>query len=93
MRNYEVVFIFRTDADNYKVGLEKVKEELAKAGANILKEEDMGDRELAYQIKKEARGHYVLLDIEVAPDKIVSIEKDIKLFNEVLKFLFIKKEQ
>ena len=92
MRNYEVVFIFRTEADAYNGGLEKVKEEFNKAGANIVKEDDMGDRELAYQIKKESRGHYYLFNIEVAPDSIIKIEKDLKLFNEVLKFMFVKKD-
>lgn len=93
MRNYEVVFIFRTEADAYKGGLEKVKEEFVKAGANIVKEDDMGDRELAYPIKKESRGHYYFFDLELKPDQIITIEKNVKLFNEVLKFLFVKKDQ
>ena len=92
MRNYEVVFIFRTEADAYNGGLEKVREEFKNAGANIVKEDDMGDRELAYQIKKESRGHYYFFDVELTPDSIVKIEKDIKLFNEVLKFMFVKKD-
>ena len=92
MRNYEAVFIFRTEADAYNGGLEKVREEFKKAGANIAKDDDMGDRELAYQIKKESRGHYHFFDIELKPDTIVKIEKDIKLFNEVLKFMFVKKD-
>jgi small subunit ribosomal protein S6 len=93
MRNYEVVFIFRTEVDAYKSGLEKVKEEFNKAGATIVKENDMNDRELAYQIKKESRGHYHFFDLEIKPDQIVSIEKNIKLINEVLKVLFVKKDQ
>lgn len=93
MRNYEVVFIFRTEADAYNGGLEKVKEELKKAGANIVKEDDMGDRELAYQIKKESRGHYYFFGFELTPDSIIKIEKDLKLHNEILKFMFVKKEK
>ncbi|MBI9108385.1 MAG: 30S ribosomal protein S6 [Spirochaetales bacterium] len=93
MRNYEVVFIFRTEVDAYKSGLDKVKEELQKAGATIVKEDDLGDRELAYPIKKESRGHYHFFDLELKPDQIVQIEKNIKLISEVLKFLFVKKEQ
>jgi small subunit ribosomal protein S6 len=53
----------------------------------------MNDRELAYQIKKESRGHYHFFDLEIKPDQIVSIEKNIKLINEVLKVLFVKKDQ
>lgn len=92
MRNYEVIFIFRTEADAYNGGLAKVKEEFSKAGANIVKEDDMGDRELAYQIKKESRGHYYFFNVELEPDSIIKIEKDLKLFNEILKFMFVKKD-
>jgi small subunit ribosomal protein S6 len=93
MRNYEVVFIFRTEADAYNSGLEKVKKEFTEIGANIVKEDDMGDRELAYQIKKESRGHYYLFNLELEPDSILKIEKDLKLMNEVLKFMFVKKDK
>lgn len=92
MRNYEAVFIFRTEADAYNGGLEKVKEELNKMGATIVKEDDMGDRELAYQIKKESRGHYYFFELEIKPDSIIKIESHVKLFNEVLKFMIIKKD-
>ncbi len=92
MRNYDAVFIFRTEADAYKGGLEKVKEEFSKVGAVITKEDDMGDRELAYLIKKESRGHYYLFDVQLAPDSIAKIDKAVKLFNEVLKFMFVKRD-
>jgi len=49
MRVYEAVLIFRTDSDLLAGGREFVKS-LFSGGCKVLKEEDMGDRLLAYQV-------------------------------------------
>jgi small subunit ribosomal protein S6 len=92
MRTYELVVIFRHENDHYTKGLDFVRNELKNFGASILKEEDMGERNLAYPIKKQDRGHYILFNIEFGPDKVVEIDKSFKLQTEVLKFLFIVQE-
>lgn len=92
MRTYEVVFIFRHENDSFTKGLEFVRNELKSNGANILKEEDMGERTLAYPIKKQDRGHYVLFNTEFAPEKVAEVDKIFKLQTEILKFLFIVQE-
>jgi len=92
MRSYEVVFIFRHEIDLFTKGLEFVRNELKAYGANIVKEEDMGERNLAYPIKKQDRGHYTLFNIEFGPDKVAEIDKSFKLQTEILKFLFIVQE-
>lgn len=92
MRNYEAVFIFRPEEDVYKKGLELMREELKKAEAVISKEEDMGIRELAYPIKKEANGHYHCFYIEGKPESIAGLDRTIRLTKEVLKHLFVRKD-
>lgn len=92
MRNYEAVFIFRPEDENYKTGLASVTEELKKAGAVISKEEDMGPRELAYPIKKETRAHYYCFYAQINPESIIGIEKAVKLNKDVLKYLFVRKD-
>jgi small subunit ribosomal protein S6 len=92
MRTYEVVVIFRHEQDHYTKGLEFVRNELKTQGGNLLKEEDMGERTLAYPIKKQDRGHYVLFNVELPAPKVIEIDKILKLQNEILKFLFIVQE-
>ncbi|MBI9101373.1 MAG: 30S ribosomal protein S6 [Spirochaetales bacterium] len=92
MRNYEAVFIFLPEDESYKSGLEAVKEELKKAEAVISKEDDMGTRELAYPIKKETRAHYYCFYAEIKPEAIIGIEKAVKLNKNVLKYLFVRKD-
>jgi len=92
MRNYELITIFNTKANGYETGLESVKAILSKRKANVLKEEDMGDKELAYEVKGEQRGHYHLFNIEADPEMIHTMDEDLKLASTVLKFLFVNKE-
>lgn len=92
MRNYELMTLFNTKNNGYVTGLEQVKEILKKWKANIVKEEDMGDRELAYEVKGEQRGHYHLFNIEFDPENLLKIDGDLKLNQILLKFLFVKKE-
>ena len=91
MRKYEAVIIFNTDEGNFEKGKEIVKTQFEELGINLTKEEDMGERKLAYLIKKHDRGHYYLYEFESAPEKIKQFEKSLKLKNEVLKMLIVKK--
>jgi small subunit ribosomal protein S6 len=92
MRTYEVVFIFRHEDELFKKGLDFARNELKNQGAEILKEEDMGEKTLSYLIKKQDRGHYILFNAKLPPDKIIEADKVFKLQNEILKFLFIVQE-
>ena len=93
MRNYEVMTVFQTKEDIFSKGKEVVREELVKAGAEITKEEDLGERDLAYPVKKQTRGHYILFEAAIKPEKIADIDKSLKLHGEVMKYLFVRKEE
>ena len=93
MRKYEVTFIFRTEEDRMAAAKEAVKSILEKKSAKILKEEDLGERTLAYEIKKQSRGRYFFYELEMDGTQIDSAEKEIRLNSDVLKFLFVKADQ
>lgn len=93
MRKYELVCLFKTKEDNYAKGLEAVKALLTEAGAEFLKEEDMGDRSVAYPIKKEDRSHYHFFFIKLDGSKIANLDDQFKLREELLKYLFVKSEK
>jgi small subunit ribosomal protein S6 len=52
----------------------------------------MGDRELAYIVKKEERGHYHLLNFQAEPSAIIKLDADLKLVKGILKYLIVKAE-
>ena len=92
MRKYELVALFPSEEELFRQGKEAVVAELAKNGAHDVKEEDMGDRLLAYSIKKRDRGHYVLFTMDYDPQKIVQAERAFKLNQNLLKYLFVRAE-
>lgn len=80
---YEIVFITRQDitpkeVDSITSNISKVLEE---NGGKIARKEYWGLRTLAYKIKKNAKGHYVMLHIESEFPAIAEIERIMK-FNE-----------
>jgi small subunit ribosomal protein S6 len=91
MRKYEATFIFEPEEEVFKASKETVTKEMEKAGAKLLSTTDMGERELAYEIKKKSNGHYVLFEIETNPENLKPLDKVFKLQAGILKYLFVKK--
>lgn len=93
MRKYELMTIFPLEEDKYKKGLDAVKAILSQFGAEIVKEEPFGDRDLTYVVKKQKRGRFVLLNVKLNPAKIVEIDTQFKLNNELIKYMFVQVEE
>ena len=89
MRTYELVCAFRMKEGQDVAGIEAVKAILKDAEAAVKSEEDMGDRELAYEIDKETRGRYRLFNVELDQEKLPKIEAALKLRTEILRYLFV----
>jgi small subunit ribosomal protein S6 len=92
MREYELMLLFQTEEESFKKGLEKAKAVLADNGAEISKEEDREEKTLAYPVKKQERGHYYLIELKLEPAKVLEIDKTFKLHEDILKFMFVKKD-
>lgn len=90
MRNYEIVAAFRVRENQYQAGLEALKGLLQKHEMVITSEKDMGDRELAYPVRKEERGHYHLINFQSKTSEILKLDADIKLMKEILKYLIVR---
>jgi small subunit ribosomal protein S6 len=93
MRQYELMVIFPLEEDQYKEGREHLLSDLNANGAEIEKTDEIGDRDLAYEIKKRRRGRYVLFTLKLDPVKIVTLDRIFKLNANVLKYLFIKVDE
>jgi small subunit ribosomal protein S6 len=93
MRKYEAVLILRPESEHVAGGREFVKGLFSGEGCTITKEQELGDRELAYEIKKNKRGFYLLYELETEPASIQAFDKSLKLRGEILKYLFVRSEQ
>jgi len=90
MRRYELVVIFPMEEDQHRAGRELVLSDLAANGVEIEKTDELGDKALAYEIKKRKQGKYVLLTIKADPAKIIILDRIFKLNANLLKYLFVR---
>ncbi|MGB1863705.1 MAG: 30S ribosomal protein S6 [Candidatus Puniceispirillum sp.] len=95
MRLYESVFIARQDVSSTQV--EAMADEFAgiitSAGGSIKKREYWGLRTLAYRIKKNRKGHYVMFNLETDSDTLKEYERIMGLNEDVLRFMNIRIEE
>jgi small subunit ribosomal protein S6 len=87
MKKYEGLFILKpnlTEEESGKLSA-AVAEVITKNGGKIDRKEDMGLRDLAYQIKKEKKGRYLLVYFTADPQAISAMEKAYKLNESILR--------
>ena len=92
MRQYELTVIFPVEEDQHKPGRERLLTDLGNNGVEIVKTDEIGDRDLAYEVKKKRRGKYVLFVIKADPEKVAVLDRIFKLNLNLLKYLFVKLE-
>ena len=92
---YESIFIARQDVPTTQVEtLTKAFTDIVvKDGGSVKKTEQWGLRNLAYRINKNKKGHYVLLNIDAPPPAIAEMERNMKLNEDVLRFMTIRVEE
>ena len=62
-------------------------------GGKVEKQEYWGLRGLAYRIKKNRKGHYVLLNINAPSKAVVELERQLKINEDVLRYITVKVDQ
>jgi ribosomal protein S6 len=92
MKPYEAVVIFTSDENPYREARDYVKKEFETAGIVVTKEEDMGEKLLAYKVGKHDRGRYVLYTLEATAEALKTVSRTLKLRAEVLKHLITRQE-
>ena len=92
---YETVFIARNDITQAQVELiaDDIGTELTTEGGEVKKREYWGLRGLAYRIKKNRKGHYMLLGLNAPPAFITEMERKLGLNEDVLRFMSIRVEE
>ena len=95
MRNYEIMFIVRPtlseeEIKNVAASFEKV---LKDNGAKEINVKEMGQRELAYEIKKFKSGYYYVVTLEAADNKAIKeFDRLALISNDIIRHLVTKLE-
>ena len=92
MSLYELVFIARQEISPVRTKelAKKVIDFITTKGGKIKKEEYWGFKSLAYQIKKNRKGHYVFFILDASGVAIHELGSQIKLTQDIIRHLFIK---
>jgi len=95
MRAYEVIVIIdaKLDEEATNAVVTKYEELLKNQGAEIVKIDRWGKRRLAYEINKHREGFYALYDIKAEPAAVAEMERLMKIADEVIRFLTVKKDE
>lgn len=88
MRTYETLFIVHPEVvgDDLAALIEKYRKVLTDQQAVVLKADNWGSRNLAYPVKKQTRGSYVLTVFEGAPSVIAEFERRLRIDEKVIKY-------
>lgn len=91
MRNYELVVIVHPDLDENALNavVEKVKGWITEAGGSVEKVDLWGRRRMAYSIRKQREGQYVLFQAQIAPSFNAELERNLRFLEPVMRFLLI----
>ncbi len=91
---YETVLIARNDITQQQVEAiaDEITTDLESEGGSVKKREYWGLRSLAYRIKKNRKGHYMLLALDAGPAFINEMERKLGLNEDMLRFMTIRVE-
>lgn len=92
---YETVFIARQDLSDAQVKTltESCEKIIKSGGGKIHKIENWGLRTLAYRIKKNRKGHYVLIESDAPAPAVAELERNLRLNEDVLRYMTIREEE
>jgi small subunit ribosomal protein S6 len=95
LRDYEVLYIVRADLDDEKVqdAVKRVNTLIERSGGTIERTNLWGKRKLAYEVKQQKEGSYVLQDFQFDPSRVPELEAALKITEEVLRHLIVRKPE
>ncbi len=89
MKNYELMYILMPTLaeEDLKKEIESLHKILTDNGAKITGVNEWGMRDLAYAIKKQTKGYYVVTTFTAEPNAVLVFNKAVNLDAKVMRFL------
>jgi small subunit ribosomal protein S6 len=92
---YESVFIARQDISPAQAEAlaDTFTSILKERGGDVTKREYWGLRSISYRIKKNRKGHYILLNVDAPPPAVQEMERNMRLNEDVLRFMTVRVDE
>jgi small subunit ribosomal protein S6 len=89
MRKYELVCIVHPDQDEaaFAAVIEKIEGWIKESGGTTDKVDVWGRKRLAYIIRKQKEGQYVLLNISLPPDATAALDQNLRYLEPVIRYM------
>jgi len=94
IRHYETMFIVKATltAEEIQNQIETFRSNIESNGGEIISHDDMGTRELAYEIEKNKRGYYYLAYFKTPTESILELERNFNTNENIIRHMFVKYE-
>lgn len=95
MKKYEIMFIVKAtqESADVKKTAENAKNILTSQKANVTEFKELGEKKLAYPIKKELNGYYYVIQVEANNEAITEFDRKVKLDENILRHLIIRLDE
>ena len=93
MNKYESVIIINpsVEEEGMKTLIQKFTDLINNEG-KVESVDELGKKRLAYEIKKNKEGYYVIINFEAKPELIAELERNYRIEDSVMKFISVRKE-
>lgn len=94
MRDYELTILLVPTLSGPELTKETktIADVLEKSGAKVSRKDDVAKKPLAYEINKVREANFVYIEATLLPAEAPNIEKKLKLMENVIRYMLIKKE-
>ncbi|MBE6452013.1 MAG: 30S ribosomal protein S6 [Alphaproteobacteria bacterium] len=94
MTKYESVLIARQDLGTSQVNniVSEMSNVISAQGGEVVRVDNWGLKNLAYRIKKNRKGHYVLLNISAPSQAIAEYERLLRVNEDIIRYMTVKVE-
>lgn len=94
MNKYELALVVNAKIEDEAraVVVEKAKGYIARYNGNVTEVEEWGKKRLAYEIQKMREGYYYFIQFEADADCPAEIERHVRIMDNVLRYLVVRKD-
>ena len=94
MNKYESVIIINPNLEQEATkAVVKKFEDLINGEGKVESIDEIGKKRLAYEIRKNKEGYYVVYNFEAKPELIAELERNYRIDDNVIKFIVVRKDE
>jgi len=95
VRDYELMMVVSPDVGDEAVPttVERVQQFIRERGGEVMEVDPWGRRKLAYPIGRHLEGYYVVTRFRLEPREVMALEGSLRVVEDVIRHLVIKREE